>query len=592
MSGRGKGGKGLGKGGAKRHRKVLRDNIQGITKPAIRRLARRGGVKRISGLIYEETRGVLKIFLENVIRDAVTYTEHARRKTVTAMDVVYALKRQGRTLYGFGAVIKTKFIAFFHGVTNLGADCLLSFNIVVGSLSLRKSIKLAKYFTHRDVTPALSRGDSGCWSFQAAGAVPDIGMPSDDAVVIQKGKKQGDPFVITVNCPDKTGLGCDICWIILDFGLYIVKGDFTTDGIWCYIVLWVFPHPTSPTVRWSALKDRLLSICPTFSVSAYLNETPPKPSPSPVYLLTFCSTDRKGLLNDVTRVLFELELMIQRVKVTTTPDGRVMDLFFITDNLDLLHTKQRRDDACEKLHDVLGDSCTNVEIRSAGYKNDSIPTISSLSEEATRELFRSELSEKEERSQALSTDVKKLKRASVMIDNSLSPAHSLLQINCVDHKGFLYDIMRVLKDFDIQIAYGRFSPVNKGHRDLDLFIRQRDGIKILNIEMQDELVSRLKLQMLHPLRVIITNRGPDMELVVANPVELSGRGRPQVFYDATLALKVLGICVFSAEIGRRHSTRENGVWEVYRFLLEEKCKTQSGLKNQIVDKVRRSLMGW
>jgi histone H4 len=119
MSGRGKGGKGLGKGGAKRHRKVLRDNIQGITKPAIRRLARRGGVKRISGLIYEETRAVLRTFLENVVRDGVTYCEHARRefdfvlfwlsiflfagKTVTAMDVVYALKRQGRTIYGFGS---------------------------------------------------------------------------------------------------------------------------------------------------------------------------------------------------------------------------------------------------------------------------------------------------------------------------------------------------------------------------------------------------------------------------------------------------------------------------------------------------------
>merc|ERR1712029_1138483 len=46
--------------------------------------------------------GVLKVFLENVIRDAVTYTEHAKRKTVTALDVVYALKRQGRTLYGLG----------------------------------------------------------------------------------------------------------------------------------------------------------------------------------------------------------------------------------------------------------------------------------------------------------------------------------------------------------------------------------------------------------------------------------------------------------------------------------------------------------
>ncbi|KAI8508255.1 hypothetical protein Bbelb_144950 [Branchiostoma belcheri] len=60
------------------------------------------GSSAFSGLIYEETRGVLKVFLENVIRDAVTYTEHAKRKTVTAMDVVYALKRQGRTLYGFG----------------------------------------------------------------------------------------------------------------------------------------------------------------------------------------------------------------------------------------------------------------------------------------------------------------------------------------------------------------------------------------------------------------------------------------------------------------------------------------------------------
>lgn len=104
MAGRGKVGKGYGKVGAKRHgtKKSIRETIMGITKPAIRRLARRGGVKRISSLIYEETRVVLRSFLENVIRDSVTYTEHAKRKTVTALDVVYALKRQGRTLYGFG----------------------------------------------------------------------------------------------------------------------------------------------------------------------------------------------------------------------------------------------------------------------------------------------------------------------------------------------------------------------------------------------------------------------------------------------------------------------------------------------------------
>jgi histone H4 len=91
-SNHGKGGKGMGKGGVKRHRMILRENIQGITKPAIRRLARRGGVKRISGLIYEETRRVLKEFLTGIIHDAIQYTECARRKTVTVLDVVHALK--------------------------------------------------------------------------------------------------------------------------------------------------------------------------------------------------------------------------------------------------------------------------------------------------------------------------------------------------------------------------------------------------------------------------------------------------------------------------------------------------------------------
>ncbi len=98
----GKGGKGFGKIGAKRIHKKSRDVLLGITKPAIRRLARRGGVKRISNLIYEEVRTVLRSFLESIIRDSVTYTEHAKRKTVTAMDVVYALKRHGKSLYGYG----------------------------------------------------------------------------------------------------------------------------------------------------------------------------------------------------------------------------------------------------------------------------------------------------------------------------------------------------------------------------------------------------------------------------------------------------------------------------------------------------------
>lgn len=104
FSGKGKHiGKGKGMIQAKRHKRIRSgDNFDGITKPAIRRLCRRGGVKRIAIDMYGETRGTIKAFLDNLMPDVLAYTEHSRRKTVTAMDVVYALKRQGRTLYGYG----------------------------------------------------------------------------------------------------------------------------------------------------------------------------------------------------------------------------------------------------------------------------------------------------------------------------------------------------------------------------------------------------------------------------------------------------------------------------------------------------------
>ncbi|KAG6432859.1 hypothetical protein SASPL_104447 [Salvia splendens] len=47
---------------------------------------------------------------------------------------------------------------------------------------------------------------------------------SDDAVSIEEGKKLGDPYIITVNCLDKTGLSCDICHAILEFDLFITRG--------------------------------------------------------------------------------------------------------------------------------------------------------------------------------------------------------------------------------------------------------------------------------------------------------------------------------------------------------------------------------
>ncbi|XP_071732838.1 ACT domain-containing protein ACR9-like [Rutidosis leptorrhynchoides] len=419
-----------------------------------------------------------------------------------------------------------------------------------------------------------------------------MGMSWDDVVLIEKGKNSGDPTVVTVNCPDKPGLGCDLLRIVVEFGLYVTRGDFSTDGRWCYVVLWVVARPMSLKVEWERLKKRLVAVCPSCMPTFYLNQLSTTSKSPPLYLLKVFSLDRKGLIHDVTKLLCELELTIQRLKVMTTPDGKVLDLFFVTDSVNILHTKIGRQETCENLSAVLGECCISCELDLVGPEYESQQWNSSIPEAIAEKLCRCEISAVED--DGLRADASsKNKEASVVIDNLLSPVHSLLQIQCRDQKGLIYDIFRISKDCDIQIAYGRVSSTVNGTRSLDLFIQNKDGKKILNNENQIALCSRLKEEMLHPLRVMITNRGPDTELLVANPVEISGKGRPRVVYDVTLALKTLGICIFSAEIVR-HSSLDRE-WEVYRFLLIENRRfplTSKQAKQEIIKKIRSTLMGW
>ena len=95
MSGQGiKGGKGLGKGGVKRHGKVRQcDCVEGgTTKPAIRKLARSGGVKRLSGLSYDQPCD----FVKNCVQDALTQLE-AETFIANYMEYgFFSLSTQGR----------------------------------------------------------------------------------------------------------------------------------------------------------------------------------------------------------------------------------------------------------------------------------------------------------------------------------------------------------------------------------------------------------------------------------------------------------------------------------------------------------------
>jgi histone H3/H4 len=105
-----KGGKGLGKDNKlpapKRHGKKgqpKKANIDAVLcGRALRGLARRGNVRRMSIGSVAEMKIQLKSFLELIARDAVLITSHAKRVTVTPDDVAYALKRNNLTLWGGG----------------------------------------------------------------------------------------------------------------------------------------------------------------------------------------------------------------------------------------------------------------------------------------------------------------------------------------------------------------------------------------------------------------------------------------------------------------------------------------------------------
>ncbi|RVW62563.1 ACT domain-containing protein ACR10 [Vitis vinifera] len=378
----------------------------------------------------------------------------------------------------------------------------------------------------------------------------------EDVVLIRQAEKPGDPTEITVNCPTRLGWAVICVGIILRFGLSISRGDSSTDGKWCYILFWVVGKPNT---RWNLLHRRLLEVCPSCSsasgISFYKPEFQQQPKPPDVFLLKFwCYYDWKGLLHDITEALCELELTIKRVKVSTAPDGRVMDLFFVTDTRNELHTQERRDEAIYHLKDVLGDAMISCEIELAGQKL--------------------------------------LVFTGFFISSSCNHRRNLQfgiarwtpkWISCLKHLNCYNG------QFPQPTSYGRFFANAKGIFEADLLVMQADGKKLVDPNKQNALSSRLKMELFCPLRVAVESRGPDTELLVANPVELCGRGRPLVFYDITLALKILKIQIFSVEIGR-HMIQDRE-WEVYRILLDEE-EGSCVSRNKIEEGVRKKLMGW
>lgn len=112
---------------------------------------------------------------------------------------------------------------------------------------------------------------------------------------------------------------------------------------------------------------------------------------------------------------------------------------------ELLHTKKRQEDTYEQLKATIGDSLISWDIEMVGPEVTASQASSFLPSVINEDMFRLEMTERLPSGSLTSRSV------SVTMDNSLSPSHTLVQIVCQDHKGLLYDIMRTLKDYNIQV---------------------------------------------------------------------------------------------------------------------------------------------
>jgi len=501
----------------------------------------------------------------------------------------------------------------------------------------------------------------------------DYATEDDDAVHVNPSSTGKTELV--VSCPDKSGLGLRLARIIFDFGLLIDRGDFSTDGKWCYVVLRVQPdtdtnrgssagvspgthgnskgawgrspevaslhaaacsspdvppsgctpdhlprtlcdstrhqHGASsaaiPSVHanqsrrrnssvslhshcssgssahsrsgsmtmqpdaqfWSTLKKRLAAECPpaqpellAYSVPTWMHRKPPGQ-----YNFRTSTADRLGLLHDLTHTLWKLELNVHSATVTTSPDGRAVDEFIVTDNRNELPNESRIMEIRERIREELQDAMAECEAKQAKVSGLPRELSTSVTEEALTKFDWDRVQDHG--------------ATSVSVDNITARCHTMIQVHTRDRKGLLYDCLRALQGTDLRLSYGKIT-TNQGKCDMDLFIQSESKTSLTEEQLEDsDLVNRIKCAIERPLRVEVRAKGsgPDTRttLLVSSLVEADGIGRPRMLFDVTMALRRRNVHIFKAAL-TNHDALNGRKEEVHHFVLTD----QHG--NAILDK--------
>ena len=76
-------------------RRSRREEQKGLTKPALKRLARRSGAKRVNGAVYDTLRTITESYMEKVLRDVALLLEYSGHTTAAPKHLYTAMKLRG-----------------------------------------------------------------------------------------------------------------------------------------------------------------------------------------------------------------------------------------------------------------------------------------------------------------------------------------------------------------------------------------------------------------------------------------------------------------------------------------------------------------
>jgi len=409
---------------------------------------------------------------------------------------------------------------------------------------------------------------------------------------------------VFISCCDGVGLGCEIARVLLEFGLSIERGDFSTDGRFSFLMFKVAPlHGAISSVHdrgspdWELLETMLARTCPMKNFWKPLdgkNWYIPRRQRQ-FYLLSVEARDEVGLLLKIMKTITVNDFVLFRLDCHTgeepeeeglleggTPEPPpqktvARDKFYISDNrFDPGRSEASSDEAssearvrglAREIAAITGGRC-DFHARERRAKviepleclgAQRLPVFSGmvraenaqqgfLAHDALRGSSRNTSEEWYDgpvspptRSISERGDVSRFLGSgfTLEIDNFTSELHTVVYMTAVDRKGAFYDLMRSLKDVELNVSYGKIEASSEVCQ-FTLFV-STDGGKITCGHTLQQLESLIRRTNSAPFAVHLTDLddGRQLKVELETWVDGNGRGRPRVIYDTIVTLSGL-----------------------------------------------------